>query len=230
MKRFFQSVDVNADGDVYRVVLDGRPIRTPEGSEVVLPTRALADRVASEWAAQEETISPLTMPATRLACTAVDKVAPVRDAVIDQLTRYGENDLLCYRSEGPDDLIAHQAKSWQPILDWLQATHGVALNVTHGIVHVPQPGDSIAKLGALITRFDDFKLAGFGELTQLTGSLALALSFMDGEVSGESLFLASQLDDDWQADKWGEDSEAVARRKNLQNEIAAAVQFIEDLN
>jgi len=229
VKRFFKTAEARAEGSLFRVVLDERPIRTPEGSDLVFPTLALATHVAEEWSEQEDEIKPLTMPIMRLACTAVDKVAPVREQVIDQLVRYGESDLVCYRSTEPDDLIALQNETWQPVLDWLDHSHGIKLNVTHGIVHVAQPQDALVRLAKRIAVYNDFELAGLGELTQLTGSLALALACMSGELSGDAVFLASQLDDDWQADKWGEDSEAVERRKNLQADISAAVQFIEKL-
>lgn len=230
VKRFFKTADVRAEGLDFRVELDGRPIRTPEGSDIVLPTLALATHVAKEWSEQEDEIKPLTMPLMRLACTAVDKVTPVRDQVIEQLVRYGESDLVCYRSSEPEDLIALQNETWQPVLDWLDQTHEIKLNVTHGIVHIAQPEISLSRLAIVIDKYKNFELAGLGELTQLTGSLTLALACMAKEISGETIFLASQLDDDWQADKWGEDYEAVDRRNNLQADISSAVQFIEYLD
>ena len=147
IKRFFEAVDVASDDNGYSVRLDGRSVRTPEGSEVLLPTLKLAELIALEWSAQEDDIKPLSMPLMRLACTALDKVAPVREQVIEQLVRYGESDLLCYRAERPDDLVRLQSESWQPVLDWLQETKSVSLNVTSGIVHISQPEDSLSYPG-----------------------------------------------------------------------------------
>ena len=229
IKRFFEAVDVASDDNGYSVRLDGRSVRTPEGSEVLLPTLKLAELIALEWSAQEDDIKPLSMPLMRLACTALDKVAPVREQVIEQLVRYGESDLLCYRAERPDDLVRLQSESWQPVLDWLQETKSVSLNVTSGIVHISQPEDSLLKLSQLISEYDDFKLSALGELTQLTGSLSLGLACLDGRIEGAYAFEASQLDEDWQAEQWGHDYEAIDRRKNLKTDINAATRFLEAL-
>ena len=229
IKRFFEAVDVATEDNGYSVRLDGRSVRTPEGSEVLLPTLKLAELIALEWSAQEDDIKPLSMPLMRLACTALDKVAPVREQVIEQLVRYGESDLLCYRAERPDDLVRLQSESWQPILDWLQEKKSVSLNVTSGIIHISQPEDSLLKLSQLISEYDDFKLSALGELTQLTGSLSLGLACLDGRIEGAYAFEASQLDEDWQAEQWGHDYEAIDRRKNLKTDINAATRFLEAL-
>ncbi|NQV99075.1 MAG: ATPase [Rhodospirillales bacterium] len=229
MKRFFETATVFEVDQKHSVALDGKPIRTPEGSAVVLPTATLAAEVAAEWSAQGDEIKPLTMPLTRLACTAIDKVIPVRPRVIEQIARYGQSDLLCYRSQGPDDLVAHQAANWQPILDWLEAHHQVPLAVTHGIVHVEQPESSLRRLTEIVGGYEGFRLTGLAELTQLTGSLAVAIAFVDGQIAAEEVVVVSQLDDDWQADKWGEDGEALARRKHLEADILAAVRFLDAL-
>lgn len=229
IQKFFETVDVVSEDGSFSVRLDTKPIKTPEGSALLLPCQALADHVASEWAAQEDEIKPLTMPLMRLACTAIDKVAPVRAGVIEQLAQYGLSDLLCYRSERPNDLVALQHKQWQPLLDWMAQSMQVPLNVTSGIVHIAQPDDTVEKLTVIIDAYDDFKLAALGEITQLTGSLALGLACIEGRIDGAFAFEASQIDDDWQTEQWGEDAEAVERRNNLEADIKFATQYLEAL-
>ena len=228
-KKLFEVVDVVSEVGGFCVRLDTRPIKTPEVRTLVVPSEALADLVASEWSVQEVDINPLTMPIMRLACTAIDKVAPVRSHVIRQLAQYGESDLLCYRAERPDDLITLQNKRWQPILDWMEQTYKVPLNVTAGIIHIPQPIDTIDKLIDLIDVYDDFTIAGLGEITQLTGSLALGLATVDRHIDGHFAFEASQIDDDWQTEQWGKDIEAVVRRNNLEADIDFAMQYLSAL-
>lgn len=227
--RFYETVEVNREDDVYSVTLDGRPIRTPQTTAINLPTEALANEIAKEWSDQGDEIKPLTMPVMRLACTAVDKVAPVRSQIIEQLVRYGESDMLCYRADHPDDLVKLQAEIWQPLLDWISDTKGVSLNVTSGIVHVSQPSEALATYAVLIDQYDDFKLAALGELTQLTGSLVLGLACVEGRLNQAETFEAAQLDEDWQAEKWGKDYEAIDRRQNLENDIIAAVRYLKTL-
>jgi len=229
IQKLFELVDVVSEVGGFCVRLDTRPIKTPETRNLLVPSKALADLVASEWLVQEVEIKPLTMPLMRLTCTAIDKVAPVRTVIIQQLAHYGVNDLLCYRAERPDDLVTLQNKRWQPILDWMEQTNKVPLNVTAGIIHVHQPDDTIDKLIALIDVYDDFTIAGLGEITQLTGSLALGLATVERRIDGHFAFTASQIDDDWQMEQWGEDVEAVVRRNNLEADIKFATQFLNAL-
>ena len=228
-QKFFETVDVVFEGDSYCVRLDTKPIKTPEGRALFIPSQALAVDVASEWAAQGDDIKPLSMPLMRLVCTAIDKVAPFRAGVIEQLARYGLSDLLCYRSERPNDLVALQHKQWQPILDWVAHSLQVPLNVTSGIVHIDQPDGTFEKLTVIIDVYDDFKLAALGEITQLTGSLSLGLACIEGHIDGAFAFQASQIDDDWQTEQWGEDAEAMERRNNLEADIKFATQYLEAL-
>ncbi len=228
-KRFFEAVDVARVEDGFAVKLDDRPVRTPEGSAVVIPTVDLASIVASEWDNQAEVIKPLTMPVTRLVCTAIDKVTPVRETVVEQISAYGVSDLLCYRSESPQDLVERQAAAWQPPLDWFASAFGISLNVTQGIVHVEQPEGSLGALKEVVDQYRDFHLTGLAEVTQLTGSLVLAVSYLEKFTTLEDLKKISLLDDDWQTEKWGEDREAVERRKNLENDMTAATVFIDAL-
>lgn len=228
-KRFFEAVDIARLDDGFAVKLDDRPVRTPEGSAVVIPTEDLASIVASEWDNQTEVIKPLTMPVTRLVCTAIDKVTPVRGQVVEQISGYGLSDLLCYRSEGPQDLVQRQAEAWQPPLDWLATSFGISLNVTQGIVHVEQPEGSIEGLKKVVDQYPDFQLTGLVEITQLTGSLVLGISYLEKVTSLEELKSISLLDEDWQTEKWGEDREALERRKNLEEDMTAATVFIDAL-
>ncbi len=228
-KRFYKSVDFEPQDDGYGVLLDGRSVRTPLGNAMVLPTHELVKSVVAEWDGQGDEINPLSMPQMRLACTAIDKVAPVHGQVVSQIVRYGQSDLLCYWAERPDDLVARQTAAWQPVLDWLAESKGVALNVTVGIVPVSQPEESLSALDALVSDFDAFRLAALGEITQLTGSLALALACMDGRLDEMATLDASRLDEDWQIEQWGLDYEAEDRRKSLEADFSEAIRFFRAL-
>jgi chaperone required for assembly of F1-ATPase len=229
IKKLFETVEVVSEVGGFSVRLDTLPIKTPDTSALLVPSKALADLIASEWSVQKTEIKPLSMPFMRLACTAIDKVAPVRANVIQQLAQYGMSDLLCYRAEQPDDLVTFQHKRWQPILDWMEKTNKVPLNVTSGIIHVSQPDDTIRKLSALIDIYDDFTIVGLSEITQLTGSLSLGLATVERRIEGLFAFEASLIDDDWQMEQWGKDIEAGVRRNNLETDIKFATQFLNAL-
>ncbi|WP_374435964.1 ATP12 family chaperone protein [Tabrizicola sp.] len=214
-RRFWTTASAVPVEGGFTVQLDGRPVRTPLKSPLVLPTLALAEAVAFEWQAQEGTVKPETMPFTRMANSAVDKVKPQFVAVADMLAEYGGSDLLCYRAEGPAELVARQAEEWDPLLDWASAELGAALRTTTGVMPVTQPESSLAALRSLVHGFGAFQLAAFHDLVAITGSLVLAMAVTRGRIDVAEAWRLSRIDEDWQIALWGEDEEAaeVAARK-----------------
>lgn len=207
-KRFWSGVDVTEADGGFQVQLDGRPVRTPGKSVLRLPTEALARLVAEEWVAVDEMIDPRQMPATRMANSAIAKVVPQMEAVVDHLAAYGETDLLCYRAEGPESLVARQAEAWDPWLDWAAETFGARLVVTAGIVPVDQPKDAVDRLRGEVAALGAFELAALHDLVMLPGSLVLGLAAARGAAGPDALWQVSRLDEIWQAELWGQDEEA----------------------
>jgi chaperone required for assembly of F1-ATPase len=209
-KRFWtDAIPEPCDGG-FTVRLDTRLVRTPLKTPLVLPTKAMADAIAAEWQAQTGKIDPATMPCTRAANSAIDKVAPQFDEVVEMLAAYGGTDLLCYRATGPDALIARQATAWNPLLDWAATALGAPLNTTAGVMHIPQPDSSLAALQAQVARLTAFQLAAFHDLVAISGSLLLALAVIHGRLSADEAWTLSRIDEDWQAELWGEDEDATA--------------------
>lgn len=209
-KRFWKQAQVEACEGGFTVRLDGRAVRTPAKAALTLPTQALAEAIAQEWDAQEKLIDPRTMPVTRGANAAIDKVSTQRVEVIDLLSEYGDSDLLCYRAAGPEGLIKRQAEGWDPMLDWAAETLGARLSVGEGVMHVVQKPDALAKLANEVAAFDDFALAGVHDLISLSGSLVLALAVTRKAIAPEEAWALSRIDEDWQAEQWGADKEATA--------------------
>ena len=208
MKRFWQAAGIVQAEDGFAVHLDGRPVRTPAKRLLAVPTRAIADRIAGEWQAQDKSVDPRTMPWTRSANAALDKVAPQRTAVEDYLAAYAATDLLCYRAEGPAALVARQAGAWDPILDWLAQRYDVRLAVTEGVMPVTQDDDAIARLARAMSPMTDFQLTAFYDLVTLTGSFVVGLAAADDAFPPSELWASSRIDEDWQTEEWGEDEEA----------------------
>ena len=224
-KRFWKEVSIGAEGAGFAVLLDGRPVRTPAKAPLILPSRALADRVAAEWAAQGETLDPESMPATRAANAALDKVTPQFDEVATLLAAYGETDLLCYRAEAPAELVAEQARAWDPLLHWAERRYGVRLAVTAGIMPAAQPPETLARLSAEVRALTPFQLTAFHDLVAMSGSLILALAVTEGQGTPESLWTASRIDEDWQARQWGTDDEALRQANHRRQAFLRAADF-----
>lgn len=229
-KRFWTTVGVTEEPGGYGIALDARKLRTPAKAPLVVPGRALAEAIAAEWQAQEEKVDPATMPVTRTANSVIDKVRPQHDAVAEMLAEYGATDLLCYRADGPDELAARQRAGWDPILDWLEAETGARLVTTEGIVPVTQPGPALARLAKRVATLDDWRLAAFHDFVTLSGSLALALALAGGRLTAAEAWPLSRIDEDWQAEQWGADEEAVAHAERRRAALAEAERFWELLD
>ena len=216
-RKFWTDVTIDREDAGWCVLLDGRPIRTPFKSALYLPTEPLALMVAAEWAAQDDTIRPDTMPATRMANSAIDKVGPQWDGVVDVIAAYGETDLLCYRAEAPDLLVARQAHNWDPLLDWAADRFGARLRVASGVIPVAQDAGSLTRLRAELDSLDAFGLTAMHDLVSLTGSLVLGLAVAHEHVPPERAWDLSRIDEEWQISQWGRDEEAdaAAERKRL---------------
>ncbi|OYX40570.1 MAG: ATPase [Rhodobacterales bacterium 32-67-9] len=208
-KRFWTDVRAEAEEGGYTVYLDHRPIRSPAKRPLLLPTLAMAEAVAAEWAAVADVVNPGAMPVTRSANAAIDKVAPQFDEVADLIAAYGGSDLLCYRAEGPEVLVRAQAEAWDPLLDWAARTYGAPLVTTVGVVPVDQPRESLARLAGPVFAASAFELTALHDLVSLTGSLVLGLAATRGGFEPEQLWRLSRIDEDWQAAHWGQDEDAM---------------------
>ena len=207
-KRFWTQAHVESLASGYTVRLDQRTIKTPAKSDMVLPTKAMADAVAAEWDAQVETVDPGQMPVTRSANAAIDKVARQRDEVITLLAEYGDSDLLCYRADRPEGLVEQQMDAWNPLLDWAEQALGVRLRAAEGVMHVPQDPEALRRLRLELDGFDNFALAAMHDLISLSGSLIIALAVGHGRLSPEEAWSTSRIDEAWQISQWGDDEEA----------------------
>ncbi len=225
-RRLYERADVIPAAGGFAVAIDGRPARTPEGRDLGLPSEALARAVADEWRAQTETVDPDSMPLTRLAATAMDRVGAGRQGVIDQALKYAGTDLVCYRAEAPPELAKSQQMRWQPLLDWAADAFGARLRVTAGVSPVTQPKAALRALRTAVHALDDMELAVLSTVTAATGSLIVALALLEGRIGADEAFEISQMDESFQMARWGEDEEAEDRRRRLRADIRAAADFL----
>lgn len=204
-RRFWKRAKVEPADGGWQVILDARPLRTPGKQPLILPTRALADAVAQEWDAQADVIDPRTMPLTRAANSAIEKVRPQFDAVAAMLADYAGTDLLSYRAEEPDSLIAQQAADWDPLIDWSATVLGAPLRITQGVLPVAQDPAALSTLAAAVARLDDFGLTALHDLVTLPGSLILGLAVLHGRLDADEAHRLARIDEDHQASRWGRD-------------------------
>ncbi len=225
-RRFYQRVEVEHSEGALRVVLDGRPVRTPGRRVLAAPTRALAQALAAEWEAQHDVVDPARMPLTRLANTIIDGVTDAPAAVIEEAAKYLASDLVCYRADGPEGLVARQRQAWDPVLAWANdALDARFIVVQGGIVFAAQPAQALAAAHAAIPR-DPWRLGAFHAITTLTGSALIALALARGILSVASAWSAAHVDEDWNMELWGCDELALERRAARFAEMKAAARVL----
>ena len=226
MKRFWAEVAIAESEAGWGIMLDGRPLKTPARATLVVESIPLAEAIADEWRACGDEIDPRAMPLTGLANAAIDPVAPKPHMFRDDLARYAEGDLLCYRADHPAKLVAAQAAAWDPLLEWARARFDAEFMVATGITHVPQPPATITALGAALIPASPFELAALSPIVTIGGSLITALALFEQAVDLGTAWDAVTVDDRWQLDQWGADEEAVAALANRQADFAAAARFL----
>jgi chaperone required for assembly of F1-ATPase len=230
VKRFWKEVSVEREGDGWTLKLDGRPVRTPARSALVVPTEALALAIAEEWRSVGDELDPRAMPLTGLANAAIDRIAPDRQAFAGGLAKYAEADLACYRSEWPPELVERQAGSWDELLAWGRRRYDVDFATTSGLLHVPQPQATIERLSQAVAELDPFHLAGLSPLVTAGGSLLAGLAVLEKAMSAEAAWQAVSIDERWQLEQWGADKEAEQGLEGRRRDFLAAARFLELLD
>jgi len=225
MKRFYTAVTTAAATDGWRVLLDGRGIKTAGGRQQLLPSPAMAQQLAAEWAAQGDEIDPAGFAARDLADYALDVIAADPAATVHSLLPYAETDTLCYRADESDALHARQLDLWEPLLQAAEARRAVKFTRVNSILHQPQPPLTLERLGAELATLDPFTLAALTTLTTLAASLVIGLAALEADAAAETLWDAANLEEDWQTELWGHDAEAAARRARRLAAFTAAMQF-----
>jgi chaperone required for assembly of F1-ATPase len=227
VKRFWKDVTVEREGGGWGIRLDQRPIRTPARAPLIVPSEALANAIAGEWRAVADQVDARAMPLTGLANAAVDRVLPNRQAFATGLAKYAEADLVCYRAEGPGDLVGWQEEEWGKLLAWGRRRYDIEFATTVGLMHVAQPRATVERLTHAVAALDAFRLAGLSPLVTIGGSLLAGLMVVENAITAKAAWQAVSIDERWQLEQWGSDSEAEAALENRRRDFLAVARFLE---
>lgn len=225
MKRFYKDVAVEEIEGGFRVTLDSRAVKTQGGRPQVVPTRAIAELLAGEWAAQGEEIDPARFTFRDFADFAIDHIRQDRAETVSALLAYAETDTLCYRADPDEPLYSRQLELWEPLLTAAEARHGVRFERASGILHRPQPPETLAALRQLLENEDVFTLAPLRSLASLAASLTVALAALEPAADTTALFAAANAEEDWQAEQWGWEWTAEERRAGRLADFEKAARF-----
>ncbi len=219
--------DPAASGETYRIVLDGRPLRTPATKELSVPSRVLAEAVAAEWQSQRDHIDPTTMPLTRLINTALDGVAGREAEIRRNLVQFAASDLLCYYAEAPATLAERQREGWTPVLDWAHEQLGISFKLTAGVMPIAQDPETLRRVEMMLSEHNALTLAAHHEIATLTGSIVLSLACTHGRLSPHQVWTLAHIDEDYQIEQWGVDREAADRRERRWQDLQAAARVLQ---
>ena len=226
-RRFYREAAAVAVPGGWGIALDGKRVRTPAKNPLALESRALAEAIAAEWNAQEAKVKPHTMPLMQLASTAIDRVAPDRARIAAETAAYAGTDLVCYRAEGPGELVERQAEAWDPLIDWARERFDVSLTTAIGVMAVQQSDATLAVLHQAVEAQDDLRLTALSVATAAAGSLVIGLALLEGRLTPEAAAASAQLDELFQAERWGIDREAETRRAGQAADLACTRRFLD---
>ena len=226
-KRFWKEAKaVEVEGG-WTVQLDARVVKTPAKSPLTVPTRSLAEAIAAEWDAQQGEVKPDTMPVTRAANSAIDKVAPQYDAVVRMLADYAGTDLLSYRATDPAGLIARQAEAWDPLLDWADQRYGARLSITSGVIPVTQDQAALERLHAALHEQGVWRVTALHDLIAISGSFVIGMALGEKAIDLDAGWRASRIDEHWQVEQWGRDEEAEELEEIKRQAMKNALRFLD---
>ncbi|WP_310619418.1 ATP12 family chaperone protein [Flexibacterium corallicola] len=221
-KRFYEMVSFQEIGGDYAILLDGKAVKTPAKNTLSFKKEHIAEAVAAEWALQDKEIDPATMPLTRLAHSAIDAVSLRFDEVAQEVTRFAGNDHLCYRADTPQELVERQTKHWDPVVNWANQRLSGKFQLICGIIHRPQDEALLTTFREALNAYTALELSAIHSLTSITGSALLALAIAEGTIEPEAAWIAAHVDEDWNIEQWGEDSEGARVRQYKREEFDAA--------
>jgi len=224
--KFYNSVGVAPQDGGFAVHLDGKPVKTLSRNVLLLPNKALAEAIASEWREQKERVNRASMPLTSMAGATIDISSARRAEVIAHIVSFARSDLLCYRTDTPAELARRHSGGWDPLLDWLADTHGARLRHAAGVSFVEQSTDALEALEAFVSRLDGWRLVALDKAVGLTGSLVVSLALVARRLTADEAFAAAHLDELYQAEKWGVDREAELRLCAIREELRAVELFL----
>ena len=231
MKRFWDTASIAPADAGYTILLDGRPMHLPGGAVLRIDHQSLALAIADEWQAagggKGGEMSFADAPLTRLAGTALHRVAPDPLPVVDAIARYAESDLAMLprgtaSTSWSRGRCRHGSHGWTGL-----RRPTTPLRVGSGIAYVKQHRSSVGALRTAVAALDVPALAALGVVVPALGSLVLGLAMAEGRLDAASAHELGALDELFQAEAWGEDAEASARRAAIAADVALAARFLQ---
>ena len=215
------TIEPHAHG--FALSMDEKIMLTPRKKELVLPTQILAERVQKLWNDKMPTPAPVLLA---LSYSAIDVMEGSREVMNEAMLAYAETDLILTRAEA-GALLEREEAAWNPVMQWAMQRFDVSFKVAKGIMPVEQAEATLRALKKVLESFSFFEMSAFAFLTQSYSSLLLALAVKEKEISAETAFTLSRIDEDYQAETWGVDAGEAMRSEKIKKEVQEAEEFLQ---
>ena len=228
MKKFWKIVQVKKKlKNSFEILLDKRILKTPMQKDLIFSNYKIAKETALEWDIDEKEINTENMVFYGLISTAIDKISNDKVSYIENVLGFINTDLICYRADGPNELVDLQNNSWNPIISFIKKYIDVELKFFIGVMPSKQSLDIFNRLKTLINSFSDIEISALHRMTNLTGSIFISICILKGDVLKNEAFELSFLDELYQAKNWGIEEESLDKRDKIAKELNRIISFVE---
>ena len=170
MKKFWKNVQVQKKiKNSFEIILDKKILKTPMQNDLIFSNYKIAKETALEWDINEKEINTDNMVFYGLISTAIDKINNDKVSYIENVLGFINTDLICYRADGPNELVDLQNSSWNPIISFIKKYINVELKFFKGVMPSKQSLETFIRLKTLINSFSDLEISALYRITNLTG-------------------------------------------------------------
>ena len=148
-----------------------------------------------------------------------------KNAIIDRLVNFALNDVLLFWSTDKK-VQKEQEKSWSPIIVWANQTVNVDLKKTDSLEVQSENVNTSSRLKDYLSSLSDKELSGFYIAALNMRSVLLALALVKGKINANEAFELSELEELYQARKWGTEPVAEARRNSIKNLLISTEKYL----
>ena len=228
MKKFWETIEIKkVSYKQFYILLNDKKLKTPLKKELTLSNHLMAKEVLKEWDQSSDIIKTDDLVFYGLLSTAIDRVREEKNSYINDIINFIDTDLICYRADNPIDLISFQNKQWDPIISLIEKYINNNVSVFKGVMPSQQNSKVHDKVKNFVVELSDIQISVLHRITNLIGSVFLALCILKKDLSNKQAFELSFLDELWQAENWGYEEDASAKRKKIRTELNRLILFID---
>ena len=203
----------------YLLNINNKSLKTPDGNIIELPSMKLAKILLKDYESSFKSKPLNIVRPIKITNTAIDKIKPNNIFYINEITDNLNNDMICYFTNSPVELVDLQNKEWLPLINYMESSYNIELIYTSKLFSINQKPDSLLKLKNILNEINIFKLSAIYTLSQITKSIIISLALVNNKISAKKAFENSNLEELYQISKWGKDEEAFDRLNTIKVDI-----------